>query len=986
MAMGSEPDRASPLAVGLEIRVLGPLEVRVAGVPLTVDTRKALAILALLAVEARPFAREELAAMLWPESDEASARGALRRTLSVLRAALGGRWLGVDRSLVALGALGTDVRVDLQELGAAIQADDPQRLARATALARGPFLAGFSLRDSPDFDDWRATRAVAAERALAGALERVAGAAEGEGDLVRAIDAARRHVELDPIDEPAQRGLISLLARSGDRSGAIRQYRLLVSLLERELGVAPLAETTELYEGIRDGRIGAQRAIAPSATAARSTATPAPSAAGRYGSAATAGSPTASSMTMRLPMVGRDDAFASVLAAHGDAAPDGRVVLMVGEAGIGKTRLTEEAIAAVSAVGTRSLIARAFPSQDGIPYAPIVELIRAGLRGPDAQARLRSMDPASVRELGRLVPLPPGIAGSGGAAPSSSGDLPAARARLLDAVATTLTALVAGPAPGLIAIEDVQWLDDASREALAYLARRLEERPLALLLAFRPEDLDERGAAFVGALGDLPRTSSVALRRLDRADVVRLIEFAAAAGVAPLDPDRLTSESEGLPLYVVEAMAAGPEALGEGPPRGFRALLRERLASVGEAAAQILSAAAVIGRSFDLATVRIASGRSEDETVTALEELVQRGIVREIGEGQATGYDFAHARLREAAYERTSLARRRLLHRRVAEVLRAAMTSRDDPGQLALIAGHLRWAGLDADAADAYRRAGERARVLHANEDALADFETALALGHPDVGPLQIEIGELMMARGDYAGAAAALEAAAALASDADLPGIELRLGRLHARRGDLVTAASHLEAAIDGMADRTDGAARGLRSRMLVERAVVALRSGDVGAAVVAADRALAHAEAAADDQARGAAYRVLGLVARDRGDMQAARDALLQSLALAQSGPLGGDDATAIAARNALALVEAASGDRAAAIELLQGALTACRRTGERHLEAAVENNLADLLHADGQTGAAMEHLKRAVSLFADVGGTPDELEPEIWKLVAW
>ncbi len=980
MATRSEPNRASPLAAGLEIRVLGPLEVRVAGVPLAVDTRKALAILVLLAVEARPFAREELAAMLWPESDEASARGALRRTLSVLRAALGGCWLGVDRSVVSLGALGADVRVDLQELRAAIQADDPQRLARATALARGPFLAGFSLRDSPDFDDWRATRAVAAERALAGALERVAGAAEAEGDLVRAIGAARRHVELDPIDEAAQRGLISLLAQSGDRSGAIRQYRSLVSLLERELSVAPLAETTELYEGIRDGRIGAApRAVARSAT-------PAPSAAGRNGNAPTAGSPTASSMTMRLPMVGRNDAFASVLAAHGDAAPDGRVVLVVGEAGIGKTRLTEEVIAALSAVGTRSLIARAFPSEDGIPYAPIVELLRAGLRGPDAQARLRSMDRASLRELARLVPLPPGIAGSAGAAPSSSGDLPAARARLLDAVATTLTAFVAGPAPGLIAIEDVQWLDDASREALAYLARRLEERPLALLLAFRPEDLDARGGAFVGALGDLPRTSSVALRRLDRADVVRLIESAAAAGAAPLDPDRLTSESEGLPLYVVEAMAAGPKALGEGPPRGVRALLRERLASVGEAAAQILSAAAVIGRSFDLATVRIASGRSEDETVTALEELVQRGIVREIGEGQATGYDFAHARLREAAYERTSLARRRLLHRRVAEALRAAITSRDDPGQRALIAGHLRGAGLDAEAADAYRRAGERARTLHANEDALADFETALALGHPDVGPLQIEIGELLMARGDYAGAAAALEAAAALASDADLPGIELRLGRLHARRGDLVTAASHLDAAIDGMADRTDGAARRLRSRMLVERAVVALRSGDVDGAAAAADRALAQAEAVADDPARGAAYRVLGLVARDRGDLPAAREALLQSLALAESGSTGGDDVTAIAARNALALVEAAAGDRAAAIELLQDALTACRRTGERHLEAAVENNLADQLHADGQTDAAMEHLKRAVAIFADVGGVPGELEPEIWKLVAW
>ena len=86
--------------VRLRIRVLGPVDVRIADAPVVVDTRKAIAILLLLAVERRPFARDELAAMLWPDSDDESARGALRRTLSVLRSALGGRWVRVDRSTV----------------------------------------------------------------------------------------------------------------------------------------------------------------------------------------------------------------------------------------------------------------------------------------------------------------------------------------------------------------------------------------------------------------------------------------------------------------------------------------------------------------------------------------------------------------------------------------------------------------------------------------------------------------------------------------------------------------------------------------------------------------------------------------------------------------------------------------------------------------------------------------------------------------------
>ena len=187
------------------------------GVPLRVDTRKALAIVALLAVEGRPFARDELAAMFWPESDDESARGALRRTLSVLRAALGDRWLRVDRSAVALDATAGGVRFDLAglEVVAGAGAADVLRLAASADLARGPFLAGFSLCDSPDFDDWRATRAASIDRRVVDVLERLSTAAEAGGDTETAVGAAMRLVELDPLDEPARRRLMAVLAGSG---------------------------------------------------------------------------------------------------------------------------------------------------------------------------------------------------------------------------------------------------------------------------------------------------------------------------------------------------------------------------------------------------------------------------------------------------------------------------------------------------------------------------------------------------------------------------------------------------------------------------------------------------------------------------------------------------------------------------------------------------------------------------------------------------
>ena len=944
--------------MSLDVRVLGPLEVHVDGSPLRVDTRKATAILALLAVERRPYARDELAAMFWPESDDESARSALRRTLSVLRTALGDRWLRVDRATVALADHGDGVWVDLVALEAGASARDPAALAEAAALARGPFLAGFSLRDSPDFDDWRATRAVTVERRIVEVLERLAMAAEAAGDHSTAVGAANRLVELDPLDEPARRRLMAVLAHGGDRAGAIRQYRATVSVLERELGVPPLAETTELYEAIRDERFGP--VVAAAATTVEIAA--------RQGSAP-------ADAPIQLPMLGRRRELASLRDALHSSSPDGQVASVTGEAGIGKSRLVESLVAAAVADGAAVLVARAFPAEGSIAYAPIVELLRAGFAHAGAAERLVGLPPGTLAEVERLAALPHGV--SAGAAPAGPADSPAARARLLEAIATVLTAVVSGPVPGIVAVEDLQWADDASREALLYLARRLASRPMLLLLTWRPEDLEAGATAFTNAATGLPGAMSLRLERLDDVVVGALAEAAVTVGLPAWDAAALAAESEGLPLYVVEALVAGPVA-GQAPPRGVRALLRERLASVGETASQVLAAAAVIGRSFDFATVRSASGRSEDEAVTALEELVRRGIVRETAGGGEPAFDFGHARLRDAAYEDTGLARRRLLHRRVAEALRADAAGRDDPGRLAQIAGHEQAAGRDAAAAEAYREAGLGSRRVYANREALEHLETARALGHPDAAGLEVAIGEVRTALGDYAGAIAAFEAAAGGAPESSLPQIELRLGQVHARRGDVATAASHLDAALAGADDR-------LRPTVLVELGAVALRAGELDAAARLADDALQAVDGSDDARTMGAGSRLAGLVALRRGELGAARAALRQAVAAADEGS-GSDPGAAIAARNGLALVEAAAGDHDTAIGLLEDALLECRRTGETHLEAAVENNLADQLHAAGRFDEAMEHLKQAVALFAEVGGRPGELEPEIWKLVSW
>ena len=277
------------------------------------------------------------------------------------------------------------------------------------------------------------------------------------------------------------------------------------------------------------------------------------------------------------------------------------------------------------------------------------------------------------------------------------------------------------------------------------------------------------------------------------------------------------------------AALAGAGAADE-LPGGVRELLSARLDAVGETAGQLLAAAAVIGRAFGVETLRAASGRGEDETVLGLEELTRRGVIAE-GED---GYAFSHDKLLAIAYERTSLARRRLLHRRVAAALAARRAD------AALVARHLLEAGMDAEAAEAFRQAADRARELHASSEALEAYRSALALGHAEPAALREAIGDLHTLRGEYRAAIAAYEAAAALAeSDGDVAALEQKLGRVHDRRGDPELAERHLAEAL-----RLGGES----ARVQADRSLVAHRRGAGEEAVALAERALALGEAARD------------------------------------------------------------------------------------------------------------------------------------------
>ena len=391
----------------------------------------------------------------------------------------------------------------------------------------------------------------------------------------------------------------------------------------------------------------------------------------------------------------------------------------------------------------------------------------------------------------------------------------------------------------------------------------------------------------------------------------------------------------------------------------------------------------MIGRSFDLATVRHASGRSEEETVAAMEELIRRGIVREVPEatGPSIAYDFVHGRMRDVAYESTSLGRRRLLHRRTAEALRLdpSASGRDDRARDALVAAHEQRAGRPLEAAEAYLRAGGSGRggVRQSRGD------RAPRVGHR--APAGGRRGRL---RADRRAPVPAGRVSGRDRGARDRPPrsrIRPACPRSRSRWVGSIAgvAISRRPPAIVSAALGTPDLADPVRARALVEASLVALRAGDLGAAGTAAIDAREVAARVGDPHLSGVAERLVGLVARSRGELAEAQRALERSVALARDDP---DPTAAVAATTALALTLAASGAIEAALEASAAAIEACRRIGDRHLEAAVENHVADILHDAGRADDSMAHLKRAVALFAEIGEGEPQPDPGIWALAAW
>ena len=674
----------------LRVRLLGALALEFDGAPLAAPRAAAArALLAYLALNPGPQPRGELAGRFWPDVLDESARQSLRNALWVLRRDLGPAGDAIEAGGDGL-ALAEGVDVDARELDAALDRGD---VAAAAELAeRGELLRGFE-------DEWALAARDERRDRLGAALAARAGSAT---EPSAAIEWSLRRARLDPLSEGAVRGLMSAFAAAGDRAAALAAYERFSERLRRELRVAPSRETRELAAGLRD-----DAPVEP------------PESLSGDGLRATVRTALVA-LPRPLPLVGRSGELAALVGEWAAARTgSGGVVVLDGEAGIGKSRLVAELAAHAVRDGARVALGAGIELEAAAPLAPWAELLDTLVDGRGSEipedARWRA-------DLARLVPRL-GLRGRG---PPEEFD----RVRLYEAVVSAVADATAD-APLLLVLEDAHLADGASLALLAHLGRRLHNLASLLIITRRPVatgalDAAEEHLAGAGVLRT--RLLLAPLHDHDASDLVR-------AANADLDPDavrRTVSAADGNPLLVVESA----RALGrghDGPPPSLMAAVRSLLRGLPTDARGVADLLAVAGRALEPAEL-------DALPVPAPALAAADGVARGLLEGGDGPLGYRHALMREAAYAALEPPRRRLLHERVADALISA--GERHPAE---VARHLRHAGRHERAVGHLARAARAARDLAALTEARAFALEAVDLrpGDPDLWLLLAHIEAL---------------------------------------------------------------------------------------------------------------------------------------------------------------------------------------------------------------------------------------------------
>ena len=691
----------------VHLQLLGRFQVRRDGEevpPAAFCGRKVRTLLRVLAVR-RPdlVPHDALAEMLWPDRLPADPVANLNVLVNRARRALGEPGSIITGTAgYALGAVGLDIAEFDAALGRARAAGSPAEVRRATDAALA--LWGEPLPEDT-YAEWARAPRERLRRARVETLELAAAAALQLGDGAAARAAASEAVAAEPLSEPAVAALVRAMVATGDRAGALRELAALRHRLVEELGTDPSEPLRRLQLELLRGRVSTP---APVATRSRRV---------RFD---------------RLPFVGRDGELAALRA----AVSAGEVVVLAGVAGVGKSRLLDEALRAWP---VPVITARAFLAERAEAWGLARSLLAEALA---VDAAVAEQLPARMRDaLGWLLPEL--------SADRSVLDGESRRALLLAGALRVLDAVTGQGA--VLVVDDLQWADPSSLAVLGSVLARLER--LAVVLAHRSDELDP--ATVAGLVGSRPVTE-ITLGPLPAPAVDRLVADPALGTV-------LRSTTDGTPFAIGEVLRELAARGVDGAPdaatmaaelgrEGQRRAVRRRVQRLAGRPAQLLGLVALLAREAPARTLAAAAGLDPRTALDELSELARTGLLR-LGE---QGWAPAHDLVGETVAAGLAAGERGRLHALLAGALEADGT---DPAE---VARHHREAGDRAAAAASFARSAARALQQHATREAGALADAGLALDPQP--PVRAELldarAESRAAHGDPAGAIADVQAA----------------------------------------------------------------------------------------------------------------------------------------------------------------------------------------------------------------------------------
>jgi DNA-binding SARP family transcriptional activator len=688
-------------SVTTRVELLGGFRVLVDGrSPSRLPTARQQELVAFLLLHGRevPVPRQRVSGSLWPESTDVQALTNLRRELHHLREGwpeldalvdAGSRtlaWRGDIAAIVDVLAFETAADRGLGERG--FDRDRGGREARAALEEAAHLYKGEVLPEC--VSEWiDADRERLRQRAQK-VLTRLVELLEQDCAYGDMIEHARRLLRLDPLDERAWCALMRSHARRGERAIALHLYQECAALLKKEVGIQPNAATRITYREILDVDAATPAIPAPPRTAVYS-------------------------------LVGRQSEWQRVLNAwHTATAGSTRVCLIRGEAGIGKTRLVEELVDWSRLNGVTPVTARCYAGEGRLAYAPIAAWLKSEALGPG----LARLDPTWLTDVARL--LPEILIERPDVSPPDKQLESWQRLRFFEALTQAFRS-----APSLILVlDDLQWADGDTIEWLQYFVRSASDSRCLVIGTVRTEEQQDNPplGRLLSQLERISRLITITLGPLDRTATALLAGEVAGHMLDETALVQTFRQTEGHPLFIVERgrmeLATEPVSSGQRALPHVQSIVAARLALISDDARAAAEVAAAVGRDFRFDILAQATDLGEAALVRALDELWRRHIVRaQAGER----WDFSHDRIREVAYEEIPPARRRLIHRRIAEGMeRLFANGLDDVS--ASIAMHFDRGGQSTRAIPFLERAATVAMRVSATEDAIRCLMYALSL------------------------------------------------------------------------------------------------------------------------------------------------------------------------------------------------------------------------------------------------------------------